>query len=251
MKKHTVERTSYRDHLERLAAALTRPDTAPAAEVVDGAVPEQVRVFAEENLDKRLNKLRAQVEFVADALEDLDGLLRAFCRQTRLEAYATTTSDGEQFLRWLERTHELTPAQHDHVACQRARHAVEEAARANRRAHVRFQELRSVAEELAGEMEARPGLRIHLNPLRARARFTTRALVDEEASLPADVLFFPVGNDIRTAVLEPVGLALLGELEALSPCTLGEWAARSEHGGREELAAFCRDLAALGLAAFV
>src|SRR5262249_11289418 len=162
-----------------------------------------------------------------------------------LEPYATTTSDGEQFLAWLERTRELTPEQGDHVACQRARHAVEEAALANRLAHVRFQELSSVAAELAGGLAARPGVRIHLNPLRARAGLTTAVLLDGEAALPADVLFFPVGNDIHTAVLEPAGQALLGELEALGPCTLEEWTARSEHGGPEELAAFARDLAAL------
>src|SRR5262249_52863462 len=107
---------------------------------------------------------------------------------------------------------------------------------------------RSVAEELAGEMAERPGLLIHLNPLRVRARFTTRVLVDEEASLPADVLFFPVGNDIRTALLEPAGLALLGGLEARAPGPRDEWAPRCNHG-RGERGAFCRARAALGLAA--
>jgi hypothetical protein len=145
---------------------------------------------------------------------------------------------------------ELTPEQRDYVVCQRARHAVEDEARANRLGHVRFQELRSVADRLAAELDSNRRLRVHLNPIRAWALFMTPALLDEDASLPAAVLLFAVGNSISTAVLEPTGRSLVQELAACGPCTLDEWADRSWQADRDTLVEFCRDLAGMGLVAF-
>jgi hypothetical protein len=75
-------------------------------------------------------------------------------------------------------------------------------------------------------------------------------LLGGQAAPPADVLFFPVREGITTAVLGEAVRALVEELAAISPLTLGEWAAFSTHAGRKELKAFCRDLAGVGLVAF-
>jgi hypothetical protein len=120
----------------------------------------------------------------------------------------------------------------------------------NRLGHVRFQELWSSADRLAEELGANPDLRVHLNPIRVRSRFVTTALLDDEASPPVDVLFFPVRNEISTAALERRGRALLKRLEASAPCTTSEWLHCNPRVGREEFLSFCRDLAEIGLAAF-
>ena len=97
---------------------------------------------------------------------------------------------------------------------------------------------------------ATPGLRAHLNPVRAWSRFTTTTLLDDDATLPADVLFFAAGEEIRTAILESHGRALVEELASCGPRTLDEWAGRSQHADREELVSLYRDLAEMGLVAF-
>ena len=49
---------------------------------------------------------------------------------------------------------------------------------------------------------------MHLNPIRIASQFVTARLLDDDATPPADVLFFAVDNDVATAVLvwhEPTG----------------------------------------------
>ena len=218
--------------------------------LVEGGASAGMAIFLHDNRAKRREKLHTQLEFVAEAVDNFDDLVTAFAREFPLEAYYSTTTDADRFLHWLERAHPLTDEQRDCVACQRARHAVEREARKNRPGHLRFQELWSMADQLAAELDTNPSLTIHLNPIRVWTRLATSAFLDEDTSPPADALFFPVGGDIRTAVLEPAGQALVRELGSGAPCTLEEWTCRSRDGGREELAAFCRDLAEMGLVAF-
>src|SRR5262249_58590279 len=94
----------------------------------DGAAPLPVQMFVEDNVEKRLEKLRKQLEFVAEAFDDFEELLRTFTRSFPLEAYASAASDGDRFLDWLGCRASLTAEQADYVACQRARHAVENTA---------------------------------------------------------------------------------------------------------------------------
>jgi hypothetical protein len=182
--------------------------------------------------------------------EPFDDLLVSYLRSVPLAAYDTGTSDAERFLEWLSRERALSPVELDHVACQRARHAVEALARRHRLAHVRFQELCSLAAELAGTLLANRDLFVYLNPIRVWTRFATPALLDAGAAPPADVLFFPRGTQMTTAVLEPPGRQRLRELEEYAPCTLEQWSVLSGEADREELADLCRDLAEMGLAAF-
>ncbi len=244
----TRQLDAYREQLTRLTRALTT--TEEASVPADRALREQMKAFTEENFDKRQEKLQAQLAFVAEAFDELDDLLRGYVREVRSSAYDSVATDADRFMGWLEGRHAPTPEQRDYLACQRARHAVEAAARRDRRAHVRFQELWSVAGRLAAELSDNPGLVVHLNPARAWSRFHTPVLLDEGNPLPADALFFAAGNDVRTAVLEPAGQALVRELADLGPCTLDEWAARGELADREELVALCQDLASMGLVAF-
>lgn len=243
---------AYRDEIRRWVPALAgfQATTGVCDALAPGSSPIGLKLFAEGNLKKRREKLQAQLESVAEAFDNLEDLVPAFIRNVRPAAYDTTVSDGERFLSWLERTGALTPRQRDYVACQRARLAVEAAARADHPGHRRFQELWSLTPQLAAELDTAPGLRAHLNPVRAWSRFTTTALLDDDATLPADVLFFAAGEEIRTAVLDPHGRELVEELASCGPCTLDDWASRSRYANREEIVTLCRDLAEMGLVAF-
>jgi hypothetical protein len=245
------QRDAYRAQLARWARALAMGrEEEVYGGLAEGSTPEQVRLFVEGNGDKRQNVLRKQLAFLAESFDDLDELLLSYAQERPLAADDTGTNDGERFLRWLEKTRKLTPERRDYVACQRARHAVENEARRNRRGHLRFQELWSLADSLVAELETNPGLRLHLNPIRVGSRFATRVLLNPQTSPPVDVLFFAVRRNISTAVLNRRAKALVEKLAQHSPCTLAEWAWRSAAPDREELAGLCRDLAMMGLVAF-
>jgi hypothetical protein len=243
---------AYRDELRRWVPALAgfQATTGVCDALAPGSSPLGLKLFAEGNLRKRRAALQAQLEFVAEAFDDLENLVSAYVRSVPPVAYNVTASDGERFLLWLERTGELTPRQRDYVACQQARLAVEAAARANRRGHLHFQELWNLSPQLAATLDTAPGLQVRLNPSCAWSRFTTTALLDDDATLPADVLFFAAGEEIRTAVLEAQGRARVEYLAAHGPSTLDEWAALSRHDDRRKLVDLCRDLAEMGLVAF-
>lgn len=241
---------TYREELRRWVPALVGLQAVDGVcdALAPGSSSAGLKLFAEGNLSKRREKLQAQLEFVGEAYDNFDDLVSAYVRTVPAPAYET--ADCEEFLSTLERTGARTPRQGDYVACQRARLAVEAAARADRRSHLRFQELWRLTSQLAGKLDKARDLRAHLNPSRAWSRFMTTSLLEDDATLPADVLFFAAAEEIRTAVLEPHGRALVEELALCGPCTLHEWASLSMCSGREELVTFCRDLAEMGLVAF-
>jgi hypothetical protein len=244
---------SYREQIARWARAMASADEeAVRAALAPTSPPERLALFVEGNLEKRAGLLGKYLEFVAGAFDGhaFEHLLAHYVEVQPMTAYASPTEDADRFLAWLERQHRLTPEQKDYVACQRARHAVEAEAAQNRAGHLRFQEYWSVAEALLEELGTNAGLRVHLNPIRVWSRFHTRALLDEDAEPPADVLFFAVRRTISTAVLEPEGQALVRELAEFGPVTLEEWLARGDAADRDALLEFCHDGAAMGLVAF-
>src|SRR5262249_730004 len=73
-----------------------------------GYRPAQVDLFTEGNLDKRREKLLRQLELVAQAFEDFSALVNEYITSQPLAGYDTGASDGENMLRGLEQTRELT-----------------------------------------------------------------------------------------------------------------------------------------------
>jgi hypothetical protein len=214
---------TYEAQVTHWARALAAGDVdALGPALAEGSSLRQVRLFVEGNFEKRHQLLKKYLEFVSAALEDLEELLWHYLDEVPLAALDTGFGDADRFLHWLQASAELTPAQEDVVRCQRARFAVEARASKNRSAHVRFQ----------------------------RTRVTTTALVGDEAPLPADLLFFAVGTDVRTALLDGRGQALVRELASFGPWTLEAWAATTTLADRGGLLALCRDLAEMGLVAF-
>ena len=241
----------YRRQIQQCARALALAHNEKVGSYLAGGFTlDHLKLFTDGNLDKRYQKLLDQVELLNDAFENFDELVVEYVKTLPLAAYDTGCSDGERFLRWIGESQNPTAEQQDYIACQRSRHVVETVGRSKRLSHVRFQEIWSLSSQLSGELDANPKLRVHLNPIRTWSTFQTSILLDEEASLPATVLFCACGDQIRTAVLEISGQTLVSELETIGPCTLAEWARFSAVYQRDGLVEFCRESAEIGLIAF-
>ena len=250
MSKRDVALEQYRRQLNEWVAALAvADDEAVRADVAKGYDTNDVHLFTEGNLDKRADILELQTSFLRPAFDDLDELIGEYVMGTPQLAFTAGPADAAAFLQWLSEAYELTPEQADHVACRLARYEVEDAARAGRTAHVRFQERLSVARRLTKSLERGEPVRVHLNPARGWAKLETREFLDDEATLPADVLFYAVKAEIRSAVLDEPVPALLEAL-ADGGLTLAEWAERTGIGSADELLPVTKRLAELGVVAF-
>jgi hypothetical protein len=234
--------------MQRLTRAMARGDCSSILEDVQYGCPqERVKLFVDGNFEKRLEKLCDQLEFVAEAFDDFERLVEAFVRDQPLASYSSTTSDGQRMLAWLLDRRALTPVQRDYVHCQQARHEVEEAARCHRAEHVQFQRLWSASH--GHEQFLSPAAVLHANPIRASATFITTALLDNSTQPPTEVLFFPVGNEIATAVLEPSILEALEQLAALGPTSLDQWGSMIGWSSLEPVAEIAQQLQTVGLLA--
>jgi hypothetical protein len=177
------------------------------------AAPERPRIFSIGSRAQRLRKLHEACALLADGMDDLEELIVEYVREVPLSARDTGRTDAERFLNWLDNHETLSAERRDYVRCQQSRNVVEFVAVMRRLAHVRFQELLSMNERLLAELETNPRLVVHLNPIHVWSRFETRALLDDEDSVPASVLFFPVGSEIRTVAIEPEAEELIQTLE--------------------------------------
>jgi hypothetical protein len=242
---------SYRRQMAELVAAMSRPGGEQGvALLTDDSRRAAVKMFVDGNLDKRLDKLAKQLEFVEEAFDNFEELLAEYIRATALSAFHTSTSDGERMLAWLADSRRLTPVQADYVTVQRTRHALERLAADRREQHLAFQALRR-QRDLSPTLLL-PTTVVRINPIRAWARLETDALLDDEVeprNLPCDVLLLADGSDIATVQLELEGQVLLNDLADNQPCSIRNWAKLSRVNDVEELIELSRDLMALGLIA--
>jgi len=192
---------------------------------------------------------------IVPAFDEIDHDIAALVQTVTLAGCETGTCDGEGSPQWLERMRPLSREQRDFVTCQRARQAVRAMAGENRMAHNRFQELLGTAGQFVNELSTNPTLRIRLNPIRVWRQFESRSLMNGDSESPADVLFYPVEDSIRAAVLRPVALERIRPLCRFGSCTIAEWIyeidlrAMSPGPDRATLIALCRDLMKVGLVA--
>lgn len=241
----------YAEQIRRCAQALAlAKNDLVQSELASGHTLERLKMFTDGNLEKRFEKLVGECEFLAEEFEDLEEVIICYVKSIPLTAYDTGCTDAERFLRHLEATRSLTPEQTDFITCQQGRYALEFQALEHRMEHVRFQEMSGMVETFSEEWGTNPDLWIYLNPLRVWATFYTTVLLEEDDEVPAKVLFYPVGADTRTAVLEDDGLAVVHFLETRNRVKLDDRAWKETNLSREERIAICRDLADIGLAAF-
>ena len=240
----------YREQIEHWAHALSTGAIDRLREAVeDGVTSEQVVLFVDGNVEKRYDLLLRLLEFVEPAFENYHELVEQFVIEHPFQALDSTTRDADRCLQWIEETQPLTPEQTDYLACQKARHAVEEMGAEQHLEHVRFCEVRTVTSKLLGDLESDGRLMLHINPIHVWTQFHTLSLLDDDMTLPADVVFYASGSEIRTAVVNETARLLLQELDEFGPVSLDEWALRTSHSGRTGIVAACKELAELELIA--
>jgi len=246
---------AYRKQLDKYAEALAIAQNEQVeSDLKAGNTADMLKMFTDGNLDKRFNKVKDQVEFVAEFFdeEEFEEQIVKYVKTLPLLAYDTGISDGQRFLEWLPTQMEFTAEQQDAVRCQQARHKIEDVAREKRVAHIAFQGQLTVSERLMDEFGENENLRIQVNPICVRSTFNTTALLGDDADVPAVVQFYPVKNDIRTALLEDDGLELIDLLHDEGAVTLEELqAAMTFKMSREELLDLCRELVEMKLASII
>jgi hypothetical protein len=244
----------YREQIIHCARALAvAKNDAVEKSLAAGVRPMTVKMFTDGNLEKRLQKLQDQMKRLVEGFDaaEFDERLVRYIKTVPLAAYDTGYSDGERFLQWILETANPSAVQRDLIACELGRYAVETIARGRRMGHVHFQELRSVSQPLSPDADDGSSLQVHLNPIHAWGRFETNELLDAEDDVPATVIFFPVGTEVRTAVLEPNAMEIIRALETSGPMRLDELRQSLPSVDADELASMCNDLAEIGLAAIV
>ena len=240
----------YREQIEHWARALSTGEIDHLREAVEeGVTSDQVIQFVDGNVGKRYDLLLRLLEFVEPVFENFGELVEQFVIEHPYQALDSTTRDADRCLEWIAETESLNPEQTDYIACQQARHAVEEMGAARRLEHVRFCEIRTVTSNSLGALESNGSLMLHINPIHVWTQFHTAALLDGDISLPADVVFFATGSEIRTAVVNQTAKLLLEELSEFGDLSLDEWALRTSHSDRAGLVAACKELAELELIA--
>lgn len=252
----SAARTDYAAQLRHIAHSLAvGKNDHVTDDISERDTVEKVYMFTSGNLEKRFDKLKDEAELLEDELENLEDLIVRYVREQPLQAYDTGTSDVANFMKWLGQEIDLTPEQRDLTVVLRSRTATEEVGRRNRLAHVRFQELRSLVEELAAELGINRNLRIRLNPVRLWAVFESTLFLDEDDDPTGgvEVLFYAFGNEVRTAVLEPEARTVMRTLGECEPCSLEELYERVDLTAgvsKDELQEILLDSADTGLIAF-
>ncbi len=246
-----LTRFDYRQQISQLAKAMALPGqlAGTAAPLVSGSQLAGIEMFVDGNTYKRYEKLNDQLDFLRGGFENLDRLIDQYVHQRPLSAYDDGMNDGELFCRWLKEHAPLSPEQSDYIVCQQARHAIEQQARLRRLEYVRFQDLYSMVDRSIGQRTTVCSLQLRLNPVRLWRQLQTTALLEATDTAPANVLFFAVQGEIRTAVFELEGQALVNELADFSPCTIAQWSALTACGDSEQLVESTYDLAEMGLVA--
>lgn len=196
--------------------------------------------------ERRHAALKSQLDLLDDFLADLDDRLAGYINAVELTANDSGTGDAERFLEWLRQHRSLSVTENDAVCCQSARFAVAGVVALNPARHQRFQELRSRTDELRNLRDCRNAWFV-VNPIHVWTTLRSRAMLSDTDEIPAQVVFYPLGEDIRSAVVTPLGQKLIRHL---SEAGASRWDDLLEVCGDEkpiDVLHLCRELIVLGL----
>jgi hypothetical protein len=239
----------YGSQLDAWSCAMARGNVAEVLPDVCVAGRSQVQEFAKSLLAKRLTKLNKQFEFLQDVLPDLTELLEVYASTVPAAAHDHGVDDAQGFLHWLE-TNPLTPEQRDFMECQRARQAVEFAARRNRTSYLNYLNHQRGTDRLVHALTAESATAVVFNPASAWGTFHTGILLAADDPVPAQFLCFAAGHEIRAAVFDVDGRMLVDDLRDRSPCSAADWCGGAEAvAGQRDRLEFVGDLANLGIVA--
>lgn len=197
-----LAREDYGEQLRDWARALANGNIAAVSEAIAVGAAEDVRRFLESCGGERHKLLRQELALVALGFEDFDAVIAAYLREVPPRAYDPASSDRERFLHWLRQARPLTTQQGAFLAYQQAEYAVLALARERRSEHLAFQRLRTSGIEFSAAE------RLHLNPIRARARLVLPGRSSDDA------VFFAAGERVAVVWLEPPARQVLHRLTA-------------------------------------
>lgn len=242
---------AYSEMIRKVARAMASNQVDPVLPYLATQYePKHVEMFVDGNFDKRIDVLLRLMPFVNEDEDfvDLEEDAVEFCEVAAVSAYDGSSEECDAFLAWLEESRELTPEQRDTVEIQRCRYRIEQKARTERPAHVRFQELVSLAPQLFEELDENPELQLMVNPVTLWSELKSNKYLAAEAVVPVPVLHYADDREVRTGMFEPAGVTLLKQLLLLTPCTFLSWSAVTD-ADPEELRQFLAHLIQLRLVA--
>lgn len=248
--RNSIGRNAYRAQISEWAGQFARGITPRSAGMLEpGSSPRQVEEFVDENRHKRCEKIAAFCGLVAEACEDMPAALDRYIAAVAARDGQPARADAVRFLEWLAAHESLDAEQRDCVQCERSRLMVEELARRDRFAYLRFAELRSVLDEQLRLLEDEGRGTLVLNPAHFWNVLWSRRFLDSETPLPAPVVFYAADEELRTCVLTSEGRDVFHRIERLSRGGFDDLEESLPDSSRDELLEHCRDLAKLGLLA--
>lgn len=201
-------------------------------------------------LSDRATRLGSVFLYMQEAFVDLDELIEEYVRSVPWPAEDATTTDAERFFGWLCTHYGLTEEQMDVVNGERARGAVQRLVEERHDEHELFQYQWQRSASLANAWCDRRRVQLHVNPITVGATYQTTTLLDEDVGVPARVLFFPVGDEVRSTILDPTGRAIVRYLAETGARTLDELRTGLTRLDRKALVTVPKRLVRDGLAAF-
>lgn len=234
---------TFRDQIARAVKALNFASSATDVHTL----PVRIQSVSQHDMANRYSSLKHACQLLLGEFDELDFLMDLYLEEVPLSR-RTALTDAENFLEWLTLRVDLTDEQRDAVVCQQSRHSVEFVAVKQRLAHARFQELLSNNQRLATELGSNRTISVHFNPAHIWATLETRVFLDDEATIPATVLFFAVGDAVEGAVIEADLIPLLQQLKK-GAARVNQLTGALAHYTRQDLLDILRELAQLGIIA--
>jgi len=150
-------------------------------------------------------------ELLDEQFRSLDRLIAEYVRD--IPPLTRSDVDTEQFVDWMQDRNEVDAGQRDSLLHLCSTHAVETTSLSKRLAHARFAESLAKTPDTLESLTPASKAVVRLNPTHVWATFQTRVSRGEHADLPASVLFYQVGHEVRKAELQQQALRLVQVLE--------------------------------------
>ncbi|MEX0727611.1 MAG: hypothetical protein WEB58_20825 [Planctomycetaceae bacterium] len=197
--------------------------------------------------DHRAAKLQDQLELLDEHLTDRDEWIERYVQTVSPADYDCGSSDAERFLEWLRQHRPLSVAENDAVCCQSARFAVAAMVKLNPTRHLRFQEMWSEAPLFSRDLPRFSKFWFVVNPIHVWTTLRSSALLHAADGLPAQVVFFPVQTEVRSAVVTPLGQRFLRHLSETAACRWDDLLQVCRPEKPIDVLHLCRELTSIGL----
>lgn len=165
-----------------------------------------------EAAQQRFNQFHEMHSGLLDRFSQHQKLIQDYIYQVPIKRHENQQADCQRFLTWIASRQDITEAERDILNDQKSRRAVEFLAIQKCLAHFRFQSRLDGQTSFNVNSASHLTESIYLNPIHVWSTFETTTLLAEGTPVPASVIFFQVGETVKTLVPNQVGLELLRHL---------------------------------------